>query len=259
MTEELTTSTPEIVVENVSKRYKTAAGETTPALADVSLRVESGEFVTVIGPSGCGKTTLVRLIGGLETPTSGRLRTNGTPITGPGPDRAMVFQEYHLFPWLTVRENVEFGLVEQDIDESERADRVAEMLDLVGLSDRADAYPSELSGGMKQRVGLARALAVDPAVLLMDEPFGSVDAQTRRHLRGELLDIWAETGKTVLFVTHDIEEAVALSDRVLVLNGSPGWVRDRIRIDLDRPRDRTDDAFIEQTERLLERIDANER
>lgn len=245
---------PVITVDEVTKRYESTGGEPTHALVDVSFQVEPGEFVTVIGPSGCGKTTLVRLVGGLERPTSGRVSVDGNPVTGPGPDRAMVFQEYHLFPWLTVRENVGFGLVEQGLSESERRNRVASMLELVGLSDRADAYPKALSGGMKQRVGLARALAVDPAILLMDEPFGSVDAQTRRHLQRELLEIRAETGKTILFVTHDIEEAVALSDRILVMRGSPGRVREQLQIDLPRPRDRTDPAFVEYTEHLLELV-----
>jgi NitT/TauT family transport system ATP-binding protein len=248
-------STPAIVAENVHKRYEGTDGDVTTALADVSFSIEPGEFVTVIGPSGCGKTTLVRLVGGFETPTTGRILVGGDPVEKPVPSRAMVFQEYHLFPWLTVRENVAFGLVEQDVSGAKRSDRVRGMLELVGLQDRADAYPVELSGGMKQRVGLARALAVDPSMLLMDEPFGSVDAQTRRHLQRELLEIWREMQKTVLFVTHDIDEAVLLSDRILVLTGTPGRIDDEIRVDLPRPRDRSRDEFINYVEQLLQLVE----
>lgn len=258
MTERITTSTPAIAVENVTKQYGVTDRTTTTALADVSFRIEPGEFVTVIGPSGCGKTTLVRLIGGLEAPTAGQLRVNGKLVEGPAPTRAMVFQDYRLFPWLTVRENVAFGLVERGVPDDKRTERVRRMLELVGLAEVGDAYPAELSGGMKQRVGLARALAVDPTILLMDEPFGSVDAQTRHRLQRELLDIWAEMEKTVLFVTHDIEEAVTLGDRVLVLTGSPGRIHDCVCIDLPRPRDRMADEFVEYTERLVRLISADE-
>ncbi|WP_135363287.1 ABC transporter ATP-binding protein [Halosimplex halophilum] len=256
MTERDRATAPAIEAETVSKRYDATDGGATTALADVSFAVDPGEFVTVVGPSGCGKTTLVRLVGGLETPTDGRILVDGEPVVAPGPDRAMVFQEYRLFPWLSVRENVAFGLVEAGVPAPRRTDRVREMLELVGLDDRAEAYPSELSGGMKQRVGLARALAVDPGMLLLDEPFGSVDAQTRRHLGAELLSIWRELDKTVLFVTHDIEEAVTLADRVLVLSGTPGRVRADVRIDLPRPRDRTDDEFVDCVDRLLDLVES---
>lgn len=249
-------STPRIAVADVTKRYESDDSRTVEALRDVSFAIDAGEFVTVVGPSGCGKTTLVRLLGGLESPTSGRIAVDGRPVATPAPDRAMVFQEYHLFPWLTVRENVAFGLVEEGVPESERRDRTSEMLELVGLADFARAYPKELSGGMKQRVGLARALAVDPSVLLMDEPFGSVDAQTRRRLQRELLDIWRETGKTVLFVTHDVTEAVLLGDRVLAM-GESGRVRESLDVDLSRPRTRTDHEVTEYETRLLRRIDSD--
>jgi NitT/TauT family transport system ATP-binding protein len=255
MTHAEQSSPPAIAAENVHKRYDASDGAGTTALAELSFSVDHGEFVTVVGPSGCGKTTLVRLVGGFEAPTSGQLLVDGAPVTGPAPSRAMVFQEYHLFPWLTVRENVAFGLVEEGMPEAQRNERVRNMLALVGLGDRADAYPSELSGGMKQRVGLARALAVDPSVLLMDEPFGSVDAQTRRHLQSELLELWRTMDKTVLFVTHNIEEAVLLADRVLVLTGTPGRIHDDVRIDLSRPRDRTDDAFVSHVEELLQLVE----
>ncbi len=247
--------TPAIAAESVSKRYESVDETVTTALEGVTFSIDPGEFVTVVGPSGCGKTTLVRLVGGLDAPTGGRLLVGGEPVAGPDPSRAMVFQEYHLFPWLTVRENVAFGLVEQDVPEARRSERVRQMLSLVGLSNRADAYPAALSGGMKQRVGLARALAVDPDLLLMDEPFGSVDAQTRRRLQGELLEIWRSMDKTVLFVTHDIEEAVALGDRVLVIGGQPGRVRETVDVAIERPRERTDDEVVDAVDRILQLVE----
>jgi len=243
-----------VAVDGVTKVFEQQGGDSVEALADVSFTVDEGEFVCIVGPSGCGKTTLFRIIAGLEAATGGEVRLDGEPVTGPAMDRGMVFQEYGLFPWRTVLENVAFGLEQQDMDEQARRERAHEMIDLVGLDGFADAYPNELSGGMKQRVGIARALAVDPALLLMDEPFGSVDAQTRGMLHGELLDIWSETRKTVLFVTHDVEEAVTLADRVVVLSGGPGTVREVVDIDLDRPRERTDAAFADYQERILELI-----
>jgi NitT/TauT family transport system ATP-binding protein len=242
-----------VVVDGLGKRYESDR-QTVQALADVNFAVGTGEFVCIVGPSGCGKTTLFRLIAGLETPTTGEVRLDGDPVTGPGTDRGMVFQEYGLFPWRTVEENVAFGLEEQGVDGAEREARVDEMIDLVGLAGFADAYPKELSGGMKQRVGIARALAVDPELLLMDEPFGSLDAQTRDMLHAELLDVWAETEKTVLFVTHDVEEAVTLADRVVVMAAEPGRVREVVPIDLARPRTRTAPAFAEYVERIRDLI-----
>ena len=236
-----------VVVDGVSKTYAGGDGAVR-ALDDVSFGVEDGEFVCVVGPSGCGKTTLFRIIGGLESATEGEVRLSGEPVTEPSPDLGIVFQEYHLFPWRRVRGNVAFGLEQQAIDADAREERVAEMLDLVGLENFADSYPKELSGGMKPRVGIARALAVDPEILLMDEPFGSVDAQTRSMLHDELLSVWEETGKTVLFVTHDVEEAVTLADRIVVMEPSPGRVQEIVDVDLDRPRERTDQEFAEQVE-----------
>jgi NitT/TauT family transport system ATP-binding protein len=238
-----------VAVDGLGKRY-VSERQTVQALDGVEFAVGAGEFVCIVGPSGCGKTTLFRLIAGLETPTTGEVRLDGDPVTGPGTDRGMVFQEYGLFPWRTVEANVAFGLEEQGVPAAERARRVEEMIDLVGLDGFADAYPKELSGGMKQRVGIARALAVDPELLLMDEPFGSVDAQTRDMLHAELLDVWAETEKTVLFVTHDVEEAVTLADRIVVMAANPGRVREVVTIDLDRPRTRTSAAFAADVERV---------
>jgi NitT/TauT family transport system ATP-binding protein len=238
-----------IVVDEIEKRFR-SGDRTVHALRDVSFGVAEGEFVCIVGPSGCGKTTLFRIIAGLEDSSGGTIRLNGEPIEGPGMDRGMVFQEYGLFPWRTVLENVGFGLEQRDTGAAERRERATEMIELVGLEGFPDAYPSELSGGMKQRVGIARALAVDPEILLMDEPFGSVDAQTRDMLHDELLRIWQETGKTVLFVTHDVDEAVTLADRVVVLTDSPGRVHEIVDVDLERPRHRTDGAFGELEGRI---------
>jgi NitT/TauT family transport system ATP-binding protein len=245
--------TARVTVAGVSKTFEEDEGPVR-ALRDVEFEVRDGEFVCIVGPSGCGKTTLFRIIGGIDRATGGDVLLSGEPVTGPTPDLGIVFQEYHLFPWRTVRENVAFGLEQTGTEAERRRDRVDEMLRLVGLEGSGDSYPSRLSGGMKQRVAIARALAVDPELLLMDEPFGSVDAQTRNMLHEELLDIWAETGKTVLFVTHDVEEAVKLADRIIVMSPGPGSVSEIVDVDLDRPRDRTDVAFGEYQERVLSLI-----
>ena len=247
-----------IVVDGVSKRYD-ARGGTVEALADVNFEVEDGEFLCVVGPSGCGKTTLFRTIAGLESPTNGSVTVDGAPVTDPGIDRGMVFQNYALFPWRTVRGNVRFGLDRPACDCSDCEARVAELVDLVGLSGFEDAYPKELSGGMKQRVGIARALAVDPEVLLMDEPFGSLDPETRDRLHAELLDVWRETDKTVLFVTHEVEEAVKLGDRVLVMAADPGRVAETVEVPLDRPRDRARVEFVEYVSEIRDRIGRSAR
>ncbi|MFP9060319.1 ABC transporter ATP-binding protein [Natrialbaceae archaeon A-chndr2] len=240
-------------VANVGKRYSGQQGAV-QALEDVSFEIRPGEFVCVVGPSGSGKTTLFRIVGGLEEATTGGVSLNGDRITGPHPDTGIVFQEYHLFPWRTVRSNVAFGLEHTDLPKAERERRVADLISLVGLSGFEDSYPKSLSGGMKQRVGLARALAMDPSLLLLDEPFGALDAQTKTRLQDELLDIWARTEKTVLFITHDVEEAVTLADRILVMDSDPGRIHDVVDIDLPRPRSRTDPAFGEYYERVLEGI-----
>jgi NitT/TauT family transport system ATP-binding protein len=238
-----------VAVDGVSRTFR---GDDSPveALADVRFDVADGEFVCIVGPSGCGKTTLFRIIAGLEDPTDGEVLLAGDPVGGPSRDLGIVFQEYHLFPWRTVAGNVRFGLEQSDMDADARETRVAEMVDLVGLEGFANSYPSQLSGGMKQRVALARALAVDPELLLMDEPFGAVDAQTRAMLHDELLEVWHETRKTVLFVTHDVEEAVTLAGRVVVMAADPGRVHEIVEVDLDRPRDRTDPGFAERVERI---------
>ena len=244
-----------VVVDRIGKTYD---GEGSPvrALDDVSFTVEQGEFVCLVGPSGCGKTTLFRIIAGLIEATDGEILLGGTPVTGPTTDMGVVFQEYHLFPWLTVEENVGFGLERSDRYAADRERRIDEMLDLVGLSEFRASYPKSLSGGMKQRVAIARALAVDPELLLMDEPFGAVDAQTREMLQRELLDVWQSTGKTVLFVTHDVAEAVTLADRIVVMAAEPGRVAEVIDVDVDRPRERGDTAFGEHVARVRELIGA---
>ena len=256
MTDEKRSENVKIVVDGVSKRYETDR-RTVTALKDISFSVREGEFLCVVGSSGCGKTTLFRIVAGLETPTDGVTLVDDDRVTEPDTDRGMVFQDYGLFPWRTVFENVRFGL-EQQHDDCDRCDeRTREMIDLVGLSDVADAYPKELSGGMKQRVGIARALAVDPEILLMDEPFGSLDAQTRERLQAELLSIWHETNKTVLFITHEIEEAVALADKVLVMSADPGQVREIVALDENgtRPRRATDARFREHVLEIRELLD----
>lgn len=240
-------------VDTVSKRY-VEDNTTTRALADVSLTVSPSEFVCIVGPSGCGKTTLFRILAGLESPTGGDVFLDEARVTEPTPDMGIVFQEYHLFPWRTVRENIRFGLERTEQSAAEQQSRVDQLLALVGLEGAGDQYPKSISGGMKQRVALARALAVDPGILLMDEPFSAVDAQTRAMLQDELLRIWQRTGKTVLFVTHDIEEAITLADRIVVMTDGPGRIAEHLSVDLERPRDRTEVAFQEYYERILDLI-----
>ncbi|HSD36368.1 MAG TPA: ABC transporter ATP-binding protein [Rhodocyclaceae bacterium] len=200
------------------------------ALEDISLEVKAGEFLALVGPSGCGKSTLLDLLGGLTTPTSGRLLLDGKPITGPARDRGIVFQQYALYPWRTAQQNIEFGLEIAGESQAVRRERAEHYLALVGLSAFADRYPHELSGGMKQRVAIARSLAYEPEVLLMDEPFAALDAQTREGLQVELLRIWRATGKTILFITHSIDEAVVLGQRVAVITARPGRIKQVVDI-----------------------------
>lgn len=213
-----------------------ANGATVTALRDISFRVHRREFVCVIGPSGCGKSTLIRILAGLETPTSGRVLLDGREVTGPGPDRGMVFQSYTLFPWLTVTRNVMFGLEMKGLPSAQAESEARQWIELVGLSRFAHAYPAQLSGGMKQRTAIARALAAQPRILLMDEPFGALDAQTRCQMQTHLLEIWRNVDVTVLFITHDLDEAVLLADRILVLKPNPGEVQELIEVPVPRPR-----------------------
>jgi NitT/TauT family transport system ATP-binding protein len=221
---------------NVRLEFPRAKGGTVLALDEVSFGVDRNEFTVIVGPSGCGKSSLLYLIAGLHEPTSGSILLSGQPVHGPSPDRGMVFQSFTLFPWLTVRQNVAFGLRQKAMPEAEVAQIVERYLRDVGLGEFSDAYPKQLSGGMKQRVALARAMANDPRILLMDEPFGSLDSQTRTVMQELLLNIWEQQHKTVLFVTHDIDEAILLGDRVIVMTARPGRIKRDIRISLPRPR-----------------------
>lgn len=212
------------------------------ALDDVSLSVREGEFVCLLGPSGCGKSTLLNIVGGFIRPDEGSVTIDGTPVTGPDPRRIFVFQERGVFPWLTVEQNIAFGL--HDRKPAERIERIAWYVNMVGLRGFETAYPSELSGGMKQRLEVARALAVNPDVLYLDEPFGALDSITRLQMRRELLRIWEAEKKTIIFVTHDIDESVQLADRVVVLSARPGRVRRILDIDIPHPRDLSDPRYI---------------
>jgi len=227
---------PLLAVEDVSLRFHLKGGREVTALDDVSLTVRDREFAVIVGPSGCGKSSLLRMAAGLQRPSAGTIRLDDRVITAPGRDRGMVFQSYTLFPWLSVRKNVAFGPSLAGAPEAERTRIANEFIRLVGLTGFEDAYPRQLSGGMMQRVALARALANDPAVLLMDEPFGALDSQTRSLMQELLLSVWELTHKTVLFVTHDVDEAILLGDRVFVMTAQPGRIKAEIAIDLPRPR-----------------------
>ncbi|WP_246660905.1 MULTISPECIES: ABC transporter ATP-binding protein [unclassified Tardiphaga] len=234
-----------VIIKSLSKKY-TSQGADMAALIDINLEIQEGEFVCLLGPSGCGKSTLLKIVAGLIPATSGEVAINGQAIDGPGPERAVVFQDYALFPWMSVRDNIEFGLEARRMAAAERRKISDKLLRVVGLADFADRYPHHLSGGMKQRVSIARALAVDPSLLLMDEPFGALDAQTRQTLQDELLRIWREYRKTVIFVTHSIEEAIYLSDRIVVMTARPGRIKEVIAISEPRPRDMTGTAMNER-------------
>jgi NitT/TauT family transport system ATP-binding protein len=229
-----------IAIERISKTFETRRGASHLALGEISLEVADGEFVSILGPSGCGKSTLLYMVGGFVPPSTGAVIVNGKPVTGPGPDRGPVFQEFALFPWKTVLGNVMYGLLEQGESRKAAEARARELLAMVNLTRYADFYPKELSGGMKQRVAICRTLAYRPKILLMDEPFGALDAHTRVKLQNELLDIWERDRKTVMFVTHSVDEAVFLSDRVMVMTRSPGRIKEIIPIDLPRPRHRAE-------------------
>lgn len=235
-----------VAVSNVSKTFGSDES-LVYALKNISFTVEEGSFVVIIGPSGCGKTSLLRIIGGLIPPNGGEVLIDGRPISGPGPDRSIVFQNFRLLPWRKVLGNVEMGLEINGTEKSQRRELSKKVVDLVGLSGFENHYPVELSGGMQQRVGLARALVVNPAILLMDEPFGSVDAQTREQLQTELLKLWSKTRKTVIFVTHDIDEAIYLGDKIIIISSRPGMVQETVTVDLPRPRWERKAEIIEST------------
>jgi len=243
-----------LTIEHLTKEFPKDK-EILTAIEDFSLEVKEGEFVCILGPSGCGKTTLLRIIAGLESKTGGSIKLDGREIVGPGSDRGMVFQEFALFPWRTVRRNVEFGLEIRKVPLNERRRLADEYITLVGLKGFENSYPYELSGGMKQRVGIARALANNPEALLMDEPFGALDAQTRNMMQKELLRIWEQTKKTVIFITHSVDEACYLADRIVVMTSRPGTVKDIFSIDLARPRDRVSLDFANLRKKVLAELE----
>ncbi len=235
-----------ISIKDVSRIFYSPSGEKIDALKDVNLEVEDafsaagrdiGEFRVLLGPSGCGKSTLLRMIAGLDKPTSGQVFVNGEIVTHPGKDRGMVFQKYTSFPWLTVADNIAYGMKINGVPEAQRKETVDRLLKSVGLTEFADVYPETLSGGMQQRVAIARTLALRPSVILMDEPFGALDAQTRSDMQQLLLQIWDETACTILFVTHDVEEAVYLADRIFIMSSHPGTIVEDVEVPFDRPRD----------------------
>jgi NitT/TauT family transport system ATP-binding protein len=248
---------PKLHIDHLDKTFHRKGSEV-QALQDIDLSIEDGQFVSLVGASGCGKSTLLRLVDGLIAPSNGAVRLDGKAVLGPGTDRALVFQQDRLLPWRTIERNITLGLEFQGTSRSECRDTARRLLQLVGIPKFADAYPHELSGGMRQRANIARALAVDPDVLLMDEPFAALDGQTREIMQAELIRIWQQSRKTVLFVTHQIDEAVLLSDRIIVLTARPGRVKADIAVDLPRPRalatKRSPEfvAYIDQVWRLIE-------
>ena len=240
----------QITVDCVRHMYRPARGKPVLALDDVSLEIRDREFIALLGPSGCGKSTLLYLIGGFLPIEKGRILLDGAPIVGPGPDRGIVFQHFALFPWKTVRQNVLYGLERQAMPREAREARAQEFIDMVGLAGFEDSFPSQLSGGMKQRAAIARTLAIDPQVLLMDEPFGALDAQTRHLMQDELLGIWRRSPKTVIFVTHDVQEAVYLADRVAVMSARPGRFIDIVDVGLDKS-----DPQLQRTKGFADKVD----
>jgi NitT/TauT family transport system ATP-binding protein len=242
---------PKVSLDNITLQYK-GNGSPLVALDRINLKVAPGEFLCIVGPSGCGKSTLLHLIAGLQRPTSGNVLIDGKPVQGPGTDRILIFQELGLFPWLTVAQNVDFGLKMKGLTKSERKLKTGYYLRMVQLSQFTDSYIHQLSGGMRQRVALARALATEPDVLLMDEPFAALDAQTRDLLHDELERIWAETRRTIIFVTHNVREAARLGDRVALLTFRPGRLKSEFAIDLPRPRQIEDATVAKKSREILD-------
>jgi len=238
----MSASASQIVISGVNKVFKSSDREVV-ALKDINLTIPDGQFVCLLGPSGCGKSTLLNAIAGFALPSTGSIVTNGKTVTEPGPDRGMVFQEYALFPWMTVEENVAFGLEIKGVSKAAIQERVSQLLEKLGLIDFRTRFPKDLSGGMRQRVAIARVLALDSPIMLMDEPFGALDALTRRNLQDELLRIWDEFKKTIVFVTHSIEEAIYLADRIVVMTYRPGTIKRDIMVTLPRLRDPADPEF----------------
>ena len=244
-----------ISADKIEKRYNPGTPNEVLAIDTVTLDVRDGEFVALLGPSGCGKSTFLFMVGGFETPTGGTLRLNGRPVDGPGANRGIVFQEYVLFPWQIVSRNIAYGLRIAGVPQAEQDKRVAELIKMIGLQGFEDAYPESLSGSMKQRVAIARALAYDPEILLMDEPFGALDAQTRARMIADLTHIHATTHKTTLFVTPSVEEAIVLSDRIALFSARPSRIKQVFEIDLPHPRSVTDDGFVQYEREILESLE----
>ncbi|NMO94450.1 ABC transporter ATP-binding protein [Paenibacillus lemnae] len=239
-----------IAIDNVSKSFGSLN-----VLSQVDFTIAQGEFAAIVGPSGCGKSTVLRMIAGLETASTGAVKANGTPITAPDPSRMLIFQEHALYPWRTVAKNVAFGLELSGVSKKEWSIRVNEVLDKVGLSGFQKYYPHQLSGGMRQRAAIARALVTDPEVLLLDEPFGALDAITKISMQNELLRLWEGTGKTVLLITHDIDEAIYLADTIYVMSPRPGQIVERISTEMPRPRNRNGADFVAVRERIMSHLD----
>ncbi|QTC40318.1 ABC transporter ATP-binding protein [Bacillus sp. V3] len=239
-----------IQIEHLNKQYNDKTGTPVDVLKDINLEIDKGEFVSILGPSGCGKSTLLSIVAGLTKSTTGEITVGGNPIKKPGKDRGMVFQQAALFPWLNVRDNVTFPL-KKEMSKADARQQAAKYLHMVQLGNYQDHYPHELSGGMQQRVAIARALAMDPEVLLMDEPFGALDEQTRSRLHGQLETIWMETKKTVLFVTHSISESIKLSDRIIVMGTRPGTILADIKVEIPRPRDAHKDQMVKLEEHIM--------
>ena len=236
---------PKIIIRNLQKTFQNSQGKRQEVLSDISLTIFEGEFICILGPSGCGKTTLLNLMAGFDRPTAGEVLIDGRPVTEPNPKHLTIFQNYGLFPWRTVLGNVAYGLEVRGIPRAEREGIALDYIRIVGLEDFYNHHPHELSGGMQQRVAIARALAVNPEILFMDEPFGSLDAFTRLYMQEEIVRLWQERQTTIVFVTHDIEEAVYLADRIVVMSSFPGCIRCIIPVPMGRPRDRTDYDFIQ--------------
>jgi NitT/TauT family transport system ATP-binding protein len=252
--QEATASQPKVWVRDVSLSYPSGKGDRLLALDGIDLKVRAGEFLCIVGPSGCGKSTLLHIVTGLHRPTSGSVMVDDKRVDGPSTNRILIFQELGLFPWLTVGQNVEFGLKMAGLSRSERREKVARYLRMVHLSDFGESFIHQLSGGMRQRVALARALATEPDVLLMDEPFAALDAQTRDLLHDELERIWAETGRTIIFVTHNVREAARLGDRVVVLTFRPGRIKREFVVDLPRPRQIEDGSVAGMAREILNEL-----
>ena len=245
--------TKSISCTNLQKSYGSDS-KAVEAVRDFSLEIETGEFICIIGPSGCGKSTILNMLAGFELPDKGKIMFEGVEVTSPGPERGMVFQDYGLFPWLTVRKNIEFGLKESGLTRLQARERGQKWIDLIGLTDFADSLPNTLSGGMRQRVGMARALVMEPAVLLLDEPFSALDYLTRLIWQREMETIWLRTKTTVLFVTHSVEEALMLGSRVIVMTSRPTRTKEVIEVNLSRPRDSTSDEFNHLKRKILDSV-----